>query len=636
MTRPRVTRSASVSLSLLTAAVMAAFSIVIFTSIADARRQADAPPSAGPSARASDSRAADSDQTLHAMRDELARSRDRLRAPGTNAPAPYFIEYRLLDIDQRTVTATFGALLSSNSSRNRLMDVGVRVGDYKLDSSNFIGGDEGFRGFIGSTGSVGVDGDYNSLRQDLWLATDQAYKEALVQLSQKHAYLMSITRPSDIPDFSREKPVVFVNPKAEADWTSRNWEQEARDTSAVLRGFPELYNTHITYYLATTNFYLLTTEGAEIRIPRTVAAIEASLETQATDGTHLHNFYSAYAARAADLPDAATVRQGLERAARELVALRSSTPSADYPAGPVLLDAPAAASLLAQTLGPSVSGSRPPLALGTVFDRIMKQMGGNSEWSGRLNSRVFPAGVTLLDDPTKKDFDGHPLLGSYEVDEEGLRAQPVPLVENGILKNLLMSRRPGVDFQQSNAHGRATFLTDPRASMSNLIFQAAETKSPADLRKQFLKLCGEAGREWCIEVRRMDNPALGFQRQDDIGDAVGTMAEGVGNGDRVPLLTYRVNAADGREELVRGATLTGLKLNVLRRIAGIGNDYTVFNFMQSQALGFAGTALGSFGSAQGGLPTSLVAPSLLLEEVDVRGARGEPHRPPLLPPPSIN
>ena len=266
----------------------------------------------------------------------------------------------------------------------------------------------------------------------------------------------------------------------------------------------------------------------------------------------------------------------------------------------------------------------------------MKQTGGNSEWTSRLNTRVFPAGVTLVDDPTKKEFDGHPLIGSYEVDEEGLRAQRVTLVENGTLKDLLMSRRPGPDFQQSNAHGRASFLSAARATMSNLFFQSSEAKTPEGLRKKFLDLCRESGREWCIEVRRMDNPALGFQRQDDIGEAVGTLAEGLGNGDRVPLIVYRVNAADGHEELVRGATLTGLKLSTLRRIAGIGNDYAVFNFTQSQALGFAGTALGAFGSAQGGLPTSLVAPSLLLEEVDVRGARGEPHRPPLLPPPPMN
>jgi TldD protein len=623
----------NVNFSIRTAAAASALLALLALALSPSARAGHARPARARSAAAP---VADNDQTLHAMRDEMARARTRLRAPRPDAPAPYFIEYHLLDLEQRTITASFGALLLSNSSRTRLMDVGVRVGDYQLDSSNFIGGDDGFQGFIGSTGSVGIDGDYDSLRQDLWLSTDHAYKEALVQLTQKNAYLMSIARPSDIPDFSREQPVVFVNPRAEADWSPRNWEQEARDASAVLRSFPELYNTHVTYYLATMNVYLLTSEGAEIRVPKTIAAVEANMETQAADGTHLHNFYSTYANRAAELPDAATVRQGLERAARELVALRASSTASDFPDGPVLFDAPAAAALLAQTLGPSVSGARPPLALGTMFDRIMKQMGGTSEWSGRLNTRVFPAGVTLIDDPTKKEFNGHPLLGSYDVDEEGLRAQPVALVENGILKNLLMSRRPGPEFQKSNAHGRAEFLSDPRATMSNLFFQAADTKSPADLRKQFLELCQAAGRQWCIEVRRMDNPVLGAQRADDVGDAIGGLAEGVGSGDRLPLEVYRVNAADGREELVRGATLIGLKLATLRRIAGIGNDYTVFNFMQNQSLGFAGTALGAFGNAQGGLPTSLVAPSLLLEEVDVRGARGEPHRPPLLPPPPMN
>ena len=96
---------------------------------------------------------------------------------------PYYIEYRLLDLDERTISAEFGALLSSSTTRNRFMSVDVRVGNYKLDSSNFLSA-EGFRGFLGSTGTVGIDRDYDSLRQDLWLATDQAYKEALDSFSQ--------------------------------------------------------------------------------------------------------------------------------------------------------------------------------------------------------------------------------------------------------------------------------------------------------------------------------------------------------------------------------------------------------------------------------------------------------------------
>ncbi|HKO04146.1 MAG TPA: metallopeptidase TldD-related protein, partial [Candidatus Acidoferrales bacterium] len=394
--------------------------------------------------------AEDKDQTLHAMRDEMARSKARLVLP-PQAP-PYYIEYRLLDIEQKTVAASFGALLSSGTARNRFMEVNVRVGDYQLDNSNFVGGDE-FRTTLGSTGGVGIDGDYDSLRQDLWLATDGSYKEALNELSSKRAFLLNLTRPPEIPDFSRAQPVQDVEPKLATDWTSRNWEQEAREASSVLRGFPELYGTRIIYHMAVMNYYLMSTEGTEVRVPRVVAAIEASLETQSDDGYPLHNFYAAYAASPAELPAPAVVRQGLEKAARDLMALRTGAPAPDY-SGPVLFEAPASGALLAQILAPSVTGSRPPLATMQGFEQLLERVGGRSEWSGRVGTRVLPAGVTLVDDPAKKDFQGAPLIGGYQVDDEGMRAQAVTLVENGTLKKLLMSRRPGPDFDTSNGHGR--------------------------------------------------------------------------------------------------------------------------------------------------------------------------------------
>ena len=576
--------------------------------------------------------AEDKDQTLNAMRDELARSRARLVLP-PQAP-PYYIEYRLLDLEQKTVAASFGALISSATSRNRFMDVNARVGDYQLDSSNFIGDGE-FQGFIGSTGGVGIDGDYNSLRQDLWLATDQAYKEALNELSSKRAFLLNLTRPPEIPDFSREQPVKDVEPKLAANWTSRNWEQEARDASSVLRSFPELYGSRVIYHMTVMNYYLMTSEGTEVRVPREVAAIEASFETQSDDGYPLHNFYAAYANTPAELPPPSVVREGLEKAARDLMALRDGPAAPDY-SGPVLFEAPAAGALLAQIFAPSVGGSRPPLAARQGFEQLLERVGGRSEWTGRIGTRVLPLGVSLVDDPAGRDYRGKPLIGGYSVDDEGMRAQRVALVEGGTLKQLLMSRRPGPDFEVSNGHGRGYYLSDPRATMSNLFLEASETKSPEALRKQFFDLCRQDGRAWCLVVKKMDNPAVAIIRQEDFQEYVGEMAGGAGVGDRLPLLIYRVYVDGGREEPLRGALLRGMNLRALRSIAGIGSDFTPFNYMQSQQFGFASTALSAFGSAQGGLPTSVVVPSLLFEDVDVRGARGEPRRAPLLPPPPFN
>src|SRR5258708_33213631 len=122
----------------------------------------------------------DNDQTLRAMRDEMGRSKTRLELiiPGTQQPVrPYYVEYRLLDLDVREIVAEFGALMTTTRARNRFMNVEARVGSYKLDSSNFIG-DEGFRGFIGSQGSLGIDPGYAPLRQDLWVATEPAFHDA--------------------------------------------------------------------------------------------------------------------------------------------------------------------------------------------------------------------------------------------------------------------------------------------------------------------------------------------------------------------------------------------------------------------------------------------------------------------------
>src|SRR6202011_5257455 len=171
----------------------------------------------------------DNDQTLRAMRDEMARSKTRLELsiPGTQKPVrPYYVEYRLLDLDVREIVAEFGTLVTTTRGRNRFMNVEARVGTYKLASSNFIS-DEGFRGFIGSQGSVGIDRDYDSLRQDLWIATDQAFKQAVETYSRKQAYLSSPARQSDINDFSKAEPVHLIEPLVMADWTNRNWDQEA-------------------------------------------------------------------------------------------------------------------------------------------------------------------------------------------------------------------------------------------------------------------------------------------------------------------------------------------------------------------------------------------------------------------------
>jgi predicted Zn-dependent protease len=402
----------------------------------------------------------------------------------------------------------------------------------------------------------------------------------------------------------------------------------------VLKGFPQLYGNRVNYYLVYATTYRMTSEGTLIRSTRHLAAVEAAVDTQAEDGMSLHNYYSAYAALPSGLPDAATVAKAIASASTDLMALRSSPLIPDY-TGPVLFDAPAAASTLAQVLEPSLSGARPPLSMTRDFDAFLERFGGRSEWSGRVGTRVLPASVTLVDDPTLRELQGQPLLGSYDVDDEGVNSQKVSLVESGILKDLLMSRRPGPDFMYSNGHARSALLSDPLPLSSNLILQAADALKPDDMRKKFLDSCRSDGHEWCLEIKRMDNPALSAVRQEDFSEFIAELGGGISNGDRVPLLVYRVYVADGHEELARGGILEGLTLRSLRNILAIGDDPTILTYMLNSQEGLGGTALGAFGSAQDGIPSTVVAPSLLLDDVEIRGFHGEPSRLPLDPAPPM-
>jgi hypothetical protein len=132
----------------------------------------------------------------------------------------------------------------------------------------------------------------------------------------------------------------------------------------------------------------------------------------------------------------------------------------------------------------------------------------------------------------------------------------------------------------------------------------------------------------------MDNPSISLLHQEDFSELLASFGGNAAT-DRLPLVVYRIYPEDGREELIRGARIMGLNARSLRNLGGIGSDHFVYNYMQTEVAGLSGTALGAFGSAQSGLPATIVAPSILFDELEVRGAREEPKRLPLIPEPPM-
>ena len=146
----------------------------------------------------------------------------------------------------------------------------------------------------------------------------------------------------------------------------------------------------MNYYFVYTTYYLMNSEGTELRTSKSLAAVEAAFDTQADDGMPLHNYYAIYVAKPGDIPDPATISKGLTQAGSELMQLRAAPLVPDY-TGPVLFDASASGSVLAQVMAASLSGARPPLSMMGAFDQIMDRMGGRSEWTGRVKHASPPA-----------------------------------------------------------------------------------------------------------------------------------------------------------------------------------------------------------------------------------------------------
>jgi TldD protein len=568
------------------------------------------------------------DVILRALRSELTRSMDLKLG---SLEKPYFISYRLTDGVSLEVEASLGALVTEpEPARFRWLKPEVRVGSWELDNSDFVG----MRSFAGAPGDRGrapvVEDDEAALRHDVWLATDEAYKSAIEQFAQKQAALKNRVETDKVADFTAETPAVAVLTAEMPAPDAAAWRQTVRRLSAIFRDFREIQESSVRLRVLVGRKYFVSSEGAAIRWPAGLAVLSARASTQASDGAPQRDFVGFYGRSLGDLPPEKEMATRIRAMAEELARTASAAPVESY-SGPVLFDGQAAAELFAQVLVPQLSGQRPP-----VFEREeMAAMLDRSELAGKLNRPVLPEFLTVVDDPTRKSAGGASLVGAYEYDEEGVRAAPVTLIENGTLKTLVMSRRPSKEIPRSNGHGRAMSQGSATAVIGNLFISAAPEKAVKDPKAELLRMCRAQKLEWCLRVAVLDQPGL----SGSAGGPSPMFRPGGRSRESLtaPLVAFKVFAADGREEPVRGLVAGEVTLKTLKDIAAVGADARVHN--RQMGGGGVMAAISGFSGADdsaSGIPVSIVAPSVLLTELDFKRAPGSSQKPPLLPRPEIS
>jgi len=524
------------------------------------------------SARAAD--AASNDPVLRALREEMDRSKAKLKMD--NVPAPYYIEYRVTEVDQFEASAVFGALRNQERNRARLLRVVVRVGDYKQDS--FYGTGEGTIDLVPS------DDDVYAIRHRIWLATDRAYKAASEALSAKQAALKQLKVDEPVDDFAKASPVEAVEPLARFSATDFTpWIHLLEESSGQYRTDKELENFDAALRFTAENRYFLNSEGTVARSGHTHYLISIAGSTQASDGMLLQRSHADQANDLTQLPTREAFLKTTAHILETLKLLRDAPVADEEYRGPVLFSNDAAATVVTELIEPNVLGKKP-------------QLGENArttgKWSSSYKSRVLPDFINVFDDPTISTLSGEHLFGNYTLDDEGVKAQRVSLIEKGQLVSYLMGRQPIRDFPVSNGHGRAAAPAAPAPHPGNLVLQSTDPQPDASLKAKLIELCKNRDLPYGLYVETM-GPRL------------------------EPRLLYRIYTKDAHEELVRGGVFGDLDVRSLRGdLIAAGTAPAVED--RSEPVWF-----------------SVASPALLFDELQVKRTQATKQKLPEYPPPPL-
>jgi predicted Zn-dependent protease len=522
---------------------------------------------------------AEKDPVLRAMLAEMDRSRQQLQLQGFDKP--YFMEYRIDDMAQYEAEAEYGALTAEHESRSRLVRVTVRVGDYKSDSSS-VRGD-------GSLDIAAIENDPLAIRYALWTATDMAYKAALDAWAAKQAELKSVQTPPQSDDFSHQKSVIELEPVAAIDLDRETWKHSIVEGSGLYSSDPstkadadqiEVSRGSVEARVRTE--YLVNTEGTIVRASSPQYHAEIAVEAQAADGMRLERSYPVAATSAAGLGSADAFHHGVLEALDGMNKLRAAPVVTDEYHGPVLFSGNAAARSFDEYFARAVAASRP-------------QLGSTARTTGPFassyNTRVLPDFMKIVDDPGLTEFSGKALLGAYKVDDEGVPAQSVTLIDSGKLVGYLMGREPIRDFPESNGHGRAPVAQPARSHIGVLHVEATGGLSQDDLVKKLIGMGKDQGLEFVYLLQSKSSQTE-------------------------PRTLYRIKVVDGSKELVRGARLADVDLRSFRSdIVAAGSDAYVDNMF-------------------GDVPATIIAPPLLFDDVTVKHGEERNEKLPYYPPPS--
>ena len=529
---------------------------------------------------------------MRALKAELNRTMKDLQSQKT---PPYFLSYSVTETQTVRISASFGRIELDEAPKNRILDIDLRVGDYKVDNTHIMRGSRFEFGGSGRGVELPFSDDEQTLRSVIWANTDRQFKKAVERygkvLTNK---AVKVKEEDSSADFSFERPAQFSEPAATFIVDTAAWRERLKRLSATFSSEQDIYEGKVYFQADILTKYFVSSEGTQLQTSEPNVRVFAQAVTKSDDGMTLPVYRSYFAFTPERLP----TEKEMENDIRNMIAIETklrSAPITETVSCPAILSGEASGVFFHEIFGHRVEGHR------------QKDPNSSQTFKSFVGKKILPDFIDVVFDPTLKTLAGKDIVGYFKYDDEGVLGQKVVAVKDGIFENFLMSRSPIENFATSNGHGRKQAGYKSVSRQSNLLVQAKK-QVPFDSLKSMLRAeCRKQGKEYGLYFVEISGGFTFTNRT--IPNAFNVQ----------PLVVYKIYADGRADELVRGVDLIGTPLTTFNNIIAAADDLGIFN--------------GVCGAESGGVPVSASSPSLLVSTIEVQKKQKSQAKPPLLPSP---
>jgi TldD protein len=533
---------------------------------------------------------------IRVMKDEMSRNFTALQKEPV---PPYYVSYSIDEVRMQSVTGMFGAITNKEDDKNAFLRVDLRAGSYQQDNSHELRGDP-LGALLNLSSLISVQAPLNdspeALAVILWRETDKAYRAAVETLSRvKSERSLKIAEEDKSDDFSKAAPHIALEKPLDIQVDLDKWAIRIRKYTETCKQSSFINNCSGVFQSEVRQKYFVDSDGTLVSTPANYMRLQISADVKADDGMELPLYLDYFGFKESDLPAENRVLGDVRAMIANLEKLRNA-PLVDPYTGPAILSGRASGVFFHEILGHRLEGHR------------LKSESEGQTLKKKVGEKVLPEFISITFDPTIRNYQGLLLSGAYSFDDEGTKSEKVVSIENGVLKNFLMSRTPVSRFPRSNGHARSQPGSKPVSRQSNLIVESKNPQKEEKLRQLLIEEC------------KKQNKPFGLFFTEISGGFTATARSSPNAFNVSPLIVYKV-FADGRpDEIVRGVDLIGTPLTVFGKILATGSQMEVFN--------------GTCGAESGGVPVSALSPSILVAEIEVQKKEKSQEKPPILPSPT--